>query len=169
MGLVTRLTRFAGPVTLHRHGENDRGPLEFLAGCRIRRIDLVGIVTAPVQVHDVLVTEVFDQLEGLGILAEEMLPRVGAAVEFAVLELAVADLVHNFLQQATLVPFDQGVPLPAPDHLDDLPPRATKNTLQLLNDFAVATHRPVEPLKIAVHHKVQVAEPLTTRKRDRTQ
>ena len=154
VGLVTCLARFAGPVTLDRHGENHRGSLKLLAGCRIGCINLVGIMTAPIQVHDVLVTEVLYQLKGLGILPEEVLSRIGATIELAVLKLAIADLIHNFLQQATLVPFYQGIPFAAPNHLDDLPSRTTENAFQFLNNFAVAADRSIESLKIAVHNKM---------------
>ncbi len=79
-------------------------------------------------------------------LAEEVLPGVGTTIELAVLQLAITNLVHNFLQSPTVITLEQRIPLAAPDHLNDLPSRTPEDTLQLLNNFAVAAHRPVEPL-----------------------
>src|SRR6266540_1158029 len=57
-----------------------------------------------------------------------------------------------------LVLGEQRVPVAAPDHLDDVPAGAAEGALQLLDDLAVAAHRPVEPLQVAVHDEDEVVE-----------
>src|SRR5690606_4749273 len=84
----------------------------------------------------------------------------GPAVVLAVLQLAVADLVHHLLQQALLVPLEERVPEPAPNHLDDVPAGAAEHALQFLDDLAVAPHRAVEALQVAVDHEHQILEAL---------
>jgi hypothetical protein len=105
----------------------------------------------------------------LGILAEEMLARVGAAVELVVLVLAVADFVHALLQPPRLVAREQRVPQPAPDHLDHVPARAAEDALELLDDLAVAAHRSVEALQVAVDDEDQVVQLLATGEPDGSQ
>ena len=169
MGLVARLSSLAGAITLDGHGEDDGGPLNFLARSGIGCIHLVGVMAAPIEIHDVLITEVFDQLERLGVFPEEVLAGVGATVELAVLELTVTHLIHDLLQESALVALDQRVPLAPPNHLDDMPAGAPKNSLQLLDDFSVTAHRTIQSLQVTVDHKVQVAQPLAASERNRAQ
>ena len=103
MRLVAGLTGFARAIPLNGHGQNHRGSLYLLAGCCISGIHLIRIVPTSIEVHDVVVAEVFDQVKRLRILAEEVLTRLSAAIEFAVLQLAVTHLIHDLLQQPTLV------------------------------------------------------------------
>src|SRR6185312_4283 len=48
----------------------------------------------------------------------------------------------------------------APDHLDHVPARAAEVALELLDDLAVAAHRTVEPLQVAVDHEDEIVERL---------
>ena len=43
-------------------------------------------------------------------------------------------------------------------HLDDVPAGAAENAFQFLNDAAVAAHRPVQPLQVAVDDEDQIVE-----------
>ena len=83
------------------------------------------------------------------------------------LELAVDGGVHLVEQHAVLVLGEQVVPLAAPDHLDDVPAGAAERGLQLLDDLAVAAHRTVQALEVAVDDEDQVVEPLAAGQRDR--
>ena len=51
-------------------------------------------------------------------------------------------------------------------HLDDVPAGAAERRLELLDDLAVAAHRAVEPLQVAVDDEDQVVELLARRQRD---
>src|SRR5262249_29268555 len=83
-----------------------------------------------------------------------------------ILVLAVDAFLHALQQQAAPVLLEQAVPARAPQHLDDVPTGATENALELLDNLAVATNRPVKTLEIAIDDKDQVVELLATRKRD---
>ena len=49
---------------------------------------------------------------------------------------------------------------PGPDDLDDVPAGAAEDRLQLLDDLAVAAHRSVQALEVAVDDEGEVVEPL---------
>ena len=87
------------------------------------------------------------------------------AVEAAVgrgigLELAVDRLVQALEQHAVLVAREQRIPVGAPEQLEHVPAGAGEQALQLLHDRAVAAHRAVEALQVAVDDEDQVVEAL---------
>ena len=51
-------------------------------------------------------------------------------------------------------------------HLDHVPARAPEHGLEFLDDLAVATHRTVEALQVAVDHPDQVVQLLPGRERN---
>ena len=118
------------------------------------------------EVPDVLVAHVGDHRLQLGVLAEEVLADVGAVLRLEVLVLAVDGLLHALEQDAVRVLGEQPVPAGAPDHLDDVPARPAEDRLQLLDDLAVAAHRAVEALQVAVDDEDQVVEVLAAGERD---
>src|SRR5690606_23960537 len=87
----------------------------------------------------------------------------------AVLVLAVDGLHHQLAQDAVLVAGQQRIPVAAPDRLDDVPAGAAEVALQLLDDLAVAAHRAVEALQVAVDDEDEVVEALAPGDRDRAQ
>ena len=105
----------------------------------------------------------------LVVLAEEVLAHVGAALALEVLVLAVDALFHALQQLAALVLGEQRVPAAAPEHLDDVPAGAAEHALELLDDLAVAAHRAVEALQVAVDDEDQVVEALAAGERDRAE
>ena len=60
----------------------------------------------------------------------------------------------------------QRIPVAAPDHLDDVPAGAAEDRLELLDDLAVAAHRTVETLQVAVDDEDQVVELFARRQAD---
>ena len=60
----------------------------------------------------------------------------------------------------------QLVPARAPQDLDDVPAGAAEIAFQLLDDLAVAAHRAVEALQVAVDDEDQVVELLAAGQRD---
>src|SRR5437868_3005812 len=68
----------------------------------VGRIDLARVVAAAIQPPDLLVGHVGDHRLELGVLAEEMLARVGPALGLEVLVLAVDALLHHPAQQALM-------------------------------------------------------------------
>ena len=69
--------------------------------------------------------------------------------------------VHLVDEHAVDVAREQLVPCRAPDDLDDVPAHATERRLELLDHLAVAAHRTVEALQVAVDDEDQVVEPFT--------
>ena len=162
MRIVLRLAGIAHAVALDRLGEDDRR-LAFVVYRRVvGRIYLERIVPAAVQPHDVVVGKILDEGLQLGRLPEEVLPGVRATLGLVVLVLAVDHLVHAPLQRPADIVGKQRIPQPAPDHLDDVPAGAAEHAFELLDDLAVAPHRSVEPLQVAVHHEDQVVELLSS-------
>ena len=89
-----------------------------------------------------------------------MLPNVGPVVGLVGLEVTIGRGVHQIDQGAVGIGLQQGIPLAAPHHLDHVPAGTPEERLQFLNDLAVAAHRPVEALQIAIHHEGQVVQAL---------
>src|SRR5690606_19889584 len=88
--------------------------------------------------------------------AEQVLPQVRAALDGVLLVLPVDDLAHPLGEQAVVVLGEQRIPVAAPDHLDDVPARAAEHGLEFLDDLAVAAHRTIEALEVAVDDEDQV-------------
>ncbi len=110
-----------------------------------------------------------DQVQQFGVPAEEVLPDLGALRHVVPLHFAVQDLVHPLPQEALRVGFEQRVPVAAPDHLDHVPAGAAEGGLELLHDLAVAAHRAVQPLQVAVDDEDEVAQLFARGQGDRAQ
>ena len=113
----------------------------------------------------VVVAEVLDHALQARVGTEEVLADVVARLDRVLLELAVDGAVHLVDEHAVDVAREEVVPAAAPDDLDDVPARAAEDRLELLDDLAVAAHRTVEPLQVAVDDEDQVVELLAGRDR----
>jgi hypothetical protein len=163
---VLALAALAHAEALDGLDEQDRGLVDGVRGLVERGVDLLRIVAAAVQAPDVLVAHLGDHLEQLRVLAEEVLADEGAVVGLHGLVVAVDRVHHHLAQDAVLVAGDERVPVAAPDQLDDVPARAAELALELLDDLAVAAHRTVEALQVAVDDEDQVVELLARRQAD---
>src|SRR5207302_707079 len=90
------------------------------------------------------------------VAAEEVLPDVRAGLHAVGLELAVRRGVHLVDQHAVGVLGQQRVPVAAPDDLDHVPACTAEERLELLDDLAVAAHRAVQALQVAVDDEGEV-------------
>src|SRR5437879_7684569 len=124
------------------------------------------VVPAPVQAPDVLVGHARYHLEQFWVLAEEVLANEGAVVGLVVLILAVDRFLHDTKQSALEIASEQRIPVRAPNKLDDVPTRSAKIGFEFLDDLAVATHRTVEALHVAVHNENQVVKLFARRAAD---
>src|SRR6185369_17914498 len=70
-------------------------------------------------------------------------------------------------EQAVAIFSEQRIPLASPQRFDDVPAGAAECRFEFLNDLAVAAHRTVEALQIAVDHEDQVVELFARWQRDR--
>ena len=127
-------------------------------GRPVGRVNLAVVVSAALEVPDRIIGHVLHQGLGAGVAAEEMLLDVGAVVGLVGLEVTIGGGVHQIHQRAVLVGVQQGVPLAAPHHLDDVPAGTAEERFEFLNDLAVAADRAVESLQVAVDHERQVVE-----------
>src|SRR5712692_2068923 len=98
--------------------------------------------------------------------AEKVLPEVSAALDKIFLILAIGDLSHALDEETVAIVLDERVPIAAPDAFDYVPPRATENGFEFLNDLAIAADGTVQPLEVAVHDENQIVEPLARCERD---
>ena len=169
MGDVAALAYLAKAVALDCLGNHHRRLAVALHRRVVGRIDLLGVVAATAKLLELLVGEVRDHLGQFRIGSEEVLADVAARHDDVLLILAVYHFVHPLDELALLVLGKKRIPFVAPDHLDHIPAGTAKHSLEFLNDLAVASHRAVQPLQVAVDDKHQVVELLACRQRDRPQ
>src|SRR5690606_19629450 len=170
LGVVRGVFSFTGAGTVALDGlGQDHGRLAFVVhGLVVGSIDLVWVVAATVELPDLLVGEVLDHLlEFRGV--EEVFANVGAVFGLVVLVFTVDHFVHAALQGTVLVLGEQRIPETTPDHLVDVPLGAAEHAFEFLNDLAVATHRAVQALQVAVDDEDQVVQLLAAGQGDGTQ
>src|SRR5262249_13382880 len=146
--------------------QNDRGCATVIDGGLVRSIDLFRIVTAAVKLLQLLVREVFDHLQQLGIFAEKVFADVGSAFDDIFLVLPVNDLSHAMDELAIAVGSQERVPVAPPDHLDDVPSRTAEPRLQFLNNLPVSTNGTIQALQVAVDDEDQIVQLLADRQID---
>ena len=131
-----------------------------------RSIDLAVILTSAFDGTDLLIGERLHELLELRGVLHPMLADEIARRYRVHLVIAVHGLLHSFLQHSAFIPGEDPVPAPAPDHLDHMPVGTAKRTLQLLNDFAVATHGTVKALEVTVDDQHEVVQCFAARNVD---
>ena len=161
---VARLDARAQRPALHGLGQDDRGRAVLLRRRVVGRVELAVVVAAAAQVLELVVGLVGHEGRQARVSAEEVLAHVGARLDRVLLPLAVEDVGHALHEHAVRVARQELVPLAAPDDLDDVPAGAAEDGLQLLDDLAVAAHRPVEALQVAVDDEDEVVEALRGRR-----
>ena len=169
MGDVLAFTGRAHAIALHGLGQNHRWLAGVLGRRGIGRIHLERIVATAIEAPDVVIGHVGDHFQQLRIFTEEVLAHISAVLGLVILVIAVHALFHALEQQALGVLGQQGIPVTAPDHLDDIPAGTAEHAFEFLNDLAVAAHRAIQALQIAVHHENQVVELLAPGQGDRAQ
>ncbi len=114
MGRVQALARLAHAEALDGFRQNHGGRAHVRDGGCIGRVDLFRIMAAAIEVPNLLIRHIGDHFLEFGVLAEEMLARVGAALGFEILIFAVHALFHHALQEALLIARQQRVPTRRP-------------------------------------------------------
>ncbi len=107
-----------------------------------------------------------DHLRRFCRLAKELVTYVLAVLGLVGLVLAVDGFIHDLLQRTVVIFRQQPVPAGTPDNLDDIPAGAEKCRLEFLDNLAVAAHRPIESLQVAIDDKDEVIEVLAHGHRD---
>ena len=127
----------------------------------IRGMDLDRVVAAAAQLVDVVVGHVRHQRLQLRILVEERLAVEAAVGGGVLLELAVDGFVQALDDHVVVIAGEQRIPVGAPQQLDHAPAGTGEQAFELLDDRAVAPHRAVEALQVAVDDEDQVVEAFT--------
>ncbi len=127
-------------------------------GAVVSGMDLHHVVSAAVQTVDGFVAPVCHQRRQLGVLVEEVGAVEGAIIGCEGLELSVHGIGERARQRTSRVAPQESVPVAAPDKLDDVPASAGVQRFQFVDDAAVAAHRAVQPLQVAIDHEHQVVE-----------
>ena len=172
LGLVRRvlaLTGLAHAPALDRLHQQDRRTARVLVRAMEGGVDLGRIMAAATQREDVLVAHLGHHLQRARIAAEEVLAHEGAVIGLEGLVVPVQRVQHHLAQRAVLVARQQRVPVAAPQQLDDVPTRAPELSLEFLHDLAVAAHRAVQALQIAVDDEDEVVQLFARRQPDGTQ
>ena len=161
VGRVAALEVVTEAVALDRLGEDDGGLALVLDRRLVGRVHLAVVQAAAAELApDVVVRPVLDQGRGALVASEEVVADERAALGAVGLEVAVGSRVHEVDERAVVVLREQLVPAAAPDDLDDVPAGAAEEALELLDDLAVAAHRAVEALQVAVDDEGQVVQTL---------
>ena len=169
VGRVAALEALAQGPSLDGLGQNDRRLALHLGGGLERGVNLLIVVASPRQGPQLLVAEVLNELPQAGVGTEEVLSNVCAGLHGITLVLTVDGGRHLVQQGPVGVAHQQFVPFGAPDDLDHVPACAPEHPLEFLDDLAVAPHRAVEALEVAVDHPIEVVEVVATGERDGAQ
>ena len=164
---IHTFTRIAHAIALDCLDEDHRRLTRVFYSGSIGSIDLVWIVTTPVQPLDVGIGDIGNHGFQFRVFAEEMLAHIGAVIRLVGLIFTIDHLLHTFIEMASRVSGNQRIPVRSPDHLDHIPTRAAEFGFQFLNDFTVASHGPIQPLQIAIDDENEIVELFPRRQRDR--
>ena len=134
-------------------------------GCKY----LVRVMAATIQVPDLFIRHRRDHLQQFRIFTKEVLADVCTVLGLVGLVFTVDHFFHALQQQTLRVFRKQGIPMRAPDDLDDIPAGTPEHTFEFLDDLAVAAYRSVQTLQIAVDDEHEVIELLTRGHTDGTE
>ena len=161
------LTGVAHAVALFRLRQDHDRLVAVRGGCGIGRMDLHQIMSAALQAVDLLVGQALRECGQRRVLAEKMFAVVAPVLGGEGLELAVHRLGKGARQCAALVARKQAIPIGAPHELDHVPAGPGEQGLEFIDDAAVAAHRAVESLQVAVDDPRQVVQALARSQRER--
>ena len=120
-------------------------------------------MTPSIQVPDFVVGHIGNHCRRFRMFAEEAIAHVLAVHGLDLLVLAIHGLLHDLAQLARLILREQWVPIRAPDNLNHIPACAAEGCLEFLDDLAIATHRPIETLQVAINDEDQIIQTLSYR------
>ena len=158
VGDIASLAGFTQPVSFDRLCQYDGWGTFMVHRGLVRGIDFFRVMAAPQQLANLVIGQMIDHLEQRRILAKEMFAGVTAGLNRIFLVVAVHCLLHAFYQQPVFVCSQKRIPIRAPDNFDDIPSGATKSRFQFLNDLAIASHRAIETLQVAVYYPDEIVQ-----------
>ena len=152
------LTGLAHAVAFFGVRQDHGGLAAVVRCCCVGGMDLHQVVAAAFEAVNLCIRQTLRQGGEFGVLAEEVLAVEAPVFGGKCLHLPVHRVGKRANQRAAGIPRKQAVPVAAPDEFDDVPAGPTKQFLQLVNDAAIAPHRAVQALQIAVDDPYQVVQ-----------
>jgi hypothetical protein len=153
------LAQAAHAIALHGLGQDDGRLAGMGDGRGVGGVQLARVVAAAAQAVDVGVRQIRDQRRQFGVLRRSARGcrrrrwpnRSGTGRRLSARTRAAA---------RRHIAGEQQVPVRAPQHLDHVPAGAGEQGFELIDDAAVAAHRAVQALQIAVDDEGQIVEAL---------
>ncbi len=161
------LARRAHAVALLGVGQDHRRLAAVLRRRGIGGVDLHQVVAAALEPVDLFVGHALREPREVLVLAEEVVAVEASVLGREGLHLPVDGVREGAHQRMRGVAREQAVPVAAPQQLDHIPARAAEQLLQFVDDAAVAAHRTVQALQVAVDHPHQVVQLLARGERQR--
>ena len=153
------LTGRAHAVAFFGLGQDDGG-LAFVGGRgRVGGVDFHEVVAAAFEAVDLLVGHALGEALQRFVLAKEVVAVEAAVLGGEGLHLAVDRVGEGAGQRPCGVAGEEAVPVGTPHEFDHVPAGTGEELFQLVDDAAVAAHRAVEALQVAVDHPDQVVQP----------
>ena len=121
-------------------------------------MQLAKVVASTLERVDLRFADICNDFPKFRRATEETLEVVLAVVGAKRLVLTVGRVRERAQQAVGLVARKKRIPVRSPQHLDYVPPRAAEQRLKFLDDLAVAAHRTVKPLQVAIDDESQVVE-----------
>ena len=155
----------AHAVTLFGVRQNHRGLAGVAGGCGVGSMDLDQIMAAALEAVNLLVGHALRQPCQLGVLAKKGVSVKAAVFGGKSLHLPVYRVGKGFGQCACGITGKEAIPVAAPDQFDNVPASPGKQLFKLVNDAAIAAHRAIKALQVAVDDPDQVVQPFTRSQR----
>ena len=158
MRCIAALKMRSEGVALDGLGKNHRGLSGGFDSSFVGGEHLAIVVSASLQAPDLIIRPVLDELCRARVSAEEVFADESAVLCLVGLEVTIGRGIHEIHERAITILCEQLIPLATPDDLEDVPAGTAEERFQLLDDLAVAAHRSVEALKVAVDDEDEVVE-----------
>ena len=150
---ITPLGSGTHAVAFYCFHQDYRGLVRGGTGPGKSRIDLFGILPATLDLFQLLVGEGVHHSLQFTVAIYPVLTLLIARHDGIALVIAIQALFHALAQNALVILCQQAIPAAPPDDLDHIPVGTAEGAFQLLYDFAVAPHWPIQALQVAVHHQ----------------
>ena len=150
MGGHLALTGAAHAVAFFGVRKNHCGLALVVGRRRIGRMNFYQVMAAAFQAVNLLVGHALRQPRQFFVLAKKVVAVKAPVFGGEGLHLAVNRVGKCVGQCACEVTCKQAVPVAAPDQLDDVPAGPGKQFFQLVDDAAIAAHRAVQALQVAI-------------------
>ncbi len=103
-------------------------------------------MTATLQIPDLVIAPSGHHRSSSRILTEELLTNISAIFRFESLEVAIRCAIHQLDERAIAILGEELIPFTAPNDLENVPPSATEERFELLDDLSISTDRAIESL-----------------------